>query len=316
MEHSSYKIVISGLGGVGGYYGAMLARVAREYYPEVEVWFYTRGEHLKTIHREGLTVRTPARMFTVQPHGVTDDVMHLPEPDLLILATKSYDLERNIEQLRSCIGSHTHILPLLNGADITEQIRRILPDANVWHGCVYISARKSKPGNIDLESDTESFFFGTEQQMPSAQEEFLLELLTRSGVNATRPEDIRAVIREKFMMISATATATSYYNMSIGAALRLYPEEMKALRSELITLFECRGVVFAKDMEDSLLRKQIRMPADSTSSMHADFLRGAQTEVENLTGYVVRMAAESGISVPIYEKMYQALTQESYPPRI
>ena len=66
--------------------------------------------------------------------------------DLLILATKSYDLEANIQQLRPIITPRTIILPLLNGADITDQIQALLPEARVWDGCVYISGRKLRRG--------------------------------------------------------------------------------------------------------------------------------------------------------------------------
>ena len=54
----------------------------------------------------------------------------------------------------------------------------------------------------------------------------------------------------------------------------------------------------------------------STSSMHVDFMVGRPTELENLTGYVVRAARSLGLSLPTYERMYHALATESYPPAI
>jgi len=42
------KIAIVGLGGVGGYYGGLLAKhYATD--PTVEVYFVARGEHLKKV---------------------------------------------------------------------------------------------------------------------------------------------------------------------------------------------------------------------------------------------------------------------------
>ena len=49
--------------------------------------------------------------------------------------------------------------------------------------------------------------------------------------------------------------------------------------------------------------------------MHSDFRKGSQTEVETLTGYVVREAKALGISVPTYQFMYKGLTQFPYPGR-
>ena len=50
--------------------------------------------------------------------------------------------------------------------------------------------------------------------------------------------------------------------------------------------------------------------------MHVDFMAGRATELENLTGYVVRTARAHGISLPTYEKMYEALASQPYPPAL
>lgn len=47
--------------------------------------------------------------------------------------------------------------------------------------------------------------------------------------------------------------------------------------------------------------------------MHSDFQKGNRTEVETLTGYVVRAAQELGIEVPTYQFMYKGLTEFPYP---
>ena len=114
------NITISGLGGVGGYYGAMLVEAARQEGLGRTISFVARGPHLEAIRSRGLHVHTPARDFTVHPDFIAEDPKELPATDLLILATKSYDLGANIEQLRPIITPKTIILPLLNGADITD----------------------------------------------------------------------------------------------------------------------------------------------------------------------------------------------------
>ena len=136
------NITISGLGGVGGYYGAMLVEAARREGLGRTISFVARGAHRAAIEERGLHVHTPERDFTVHPDYLAEDPHDLPPTDLLILATKSYDLEANIQQLRPIITPRTIILPLLNGADITDQIQALLPEARVWDGCVYISGRK------------------------------------------------------------------------------------------------------------------------------------------------------------------------------
>ena len=162
-------IIISGLGGVGGYYGAMLLLAAAQEGQGRQIHFVARGAHRAAIAERGLHIHTPERDFTVYPDALAEDPRELPVTDLLILATKSYDLAANVEQLRPIIGPETIVLPLLNGANISDQLRELLPGIEVWDGCVYISARKPAAGEILLEAERERFVFGNAQPERSAE---------------------------------------------------------------------------------------------------------------------------------------------------
>lgn len=301
------KIVISGLGGVGGYYGTMLNEFAQQENLGREVHFIARGEHLRLIRERGLHLTTPTRDLYTSPRSVSDNPSDIGIADLIIIATKSYDLQSNIEELKPMIGTETIILPLLNGANISEQIRSLLPSTEVWEGCTYISARKPRAGEVLLETDRESLFFGSLSTDYREEEAELLDLLTRAGVNAHNPEDIALVIRKKFIMISATATGTSYFDSTVGQALLNHPEEMRLLLEEVCRLSSAEGYQLEEDAVEAAIKRQHIMPADSTSSMHVDFMNGSKTELENLTGYVVHRAKRLEISTPTYDKMYTAL---------
>ncbi|WP_455263430.1 ketopantoate reductase family protein [Porphyromonas sp.] len=309
------NITISGLGGVGGYYGAMLVEAARREGLDRKISFVARGAHRAAIEERGLHVRTPERDFTVRPDYLAEDPHDLPPTDLLILATKSYDLEANIQQLRPIITPTTIILPLLNGADITDQIQALLPEARVWDGCVYISGRKPAAGEILLEAEREIFLFGSRGAERSAEERELFALLESVGVHVVNPDNIEESIRKKFLMISATATGTSYYNMTVGEALASHPVEMRGLIEELCTLFSALGHDLGEGAVERTVERQTFMIPSSTSSMHVDFMAGSSTELENLTGYVVRAARRIGLELPLYERMYKALATEPYPPK-
>ena len=60
------KIVIVGLGGVGGYYGGMLAKQYADN-PEIEIYFVARGAHLRKVQEYGLTLITEKGTFQVHP---------------------------------------------------------------------------------------------------------------------------------------------------------------------------------------------------------------------------------------------------------
>lgn len=310
------NITISGLGGVGGYYGAMLVQAAQQEGLGRKISFVARGMHREAIAQHGLHVVTPARDFIVHPDYLDEDPAKLPPADLLILATKSYDLEANIKQLLPIITPKTIILPLLNGADIADQVKRLLPKNEVWDGCVYISGRKPEAGEILLEAERELFFFGSRSSERSPEEKELFTLLDSVKVHAINPDNIQEHIRKKFVMISATATGTSYFNQTVGDALTDHPREMRALIEELCSLFQSLGYDLGEDAVERTIERQTFMIPTSTSSMHVDFMAGRATELENLTGYVVRTARAHGLSLPTYEKMYEALASQPYPPAL
>ena len=142
----------------------------------------------------------------------------------------------------------------------------------------------------------------------------LADLLTSVGVKVINPDNIEDHIRKKYLMISATATGTSYYNLTVGEALAQHPRGMRALIEELCQLYTALGHDLGEDAVERTIERQTFMIPTSTSSMHVDFLAGGKTELENLTGYVVRTAHHLGIILPTYDRMYRALRDEPYPP--
>jgi 2-dehydropantoate 2-reductase len=116
------KIVIAGIGGVGGYFGGLLAR-AYAGNDDIEVHFIARGAHLKKIQDHGLTVIKGDVDFIAKPFLATDHLTEIGIADYIIICTKSYDLAEMLNQLAPCIGTKTVLLPLLNGVEAVEKIR-------------------------------------------------------------------------------------------------------------------------------------------------------------------------------------------------
>lgn len=300
------KIAVSGIGAVGGYYGGLLAHQYQNS-PEVEVYFISRGENMKVIQNKGLEISMPDSSFVVRPKLITDQPEDIGEVDFLLCCTKSYDLKDNLLHLAPVIGKKTVVIPFLNGANITEQIKTLLPDQEIWQGCVYIGARLLEPGVVSKYSVKERLFFGSEQGSKVKQEQ-LLTILVKAGINAFNPQDITTRIWKKFFMISTAATITSYYNKPIDEVVRDYYDSFKALCTELKQVASAKGVLLDDDIIETTLETQKMMPPGSITSMHHDFKQGKNTELENLTGFVVNEARKLNIATPVYDKMYAALS--------
>lgn len=304
------KIVIVGLGGVGGYYGGLLSR-KYENDSNIEIYFIARGAHLEKIQKDGLTVKCEHETFVTKPTLATNDAKEIGEADYILLCTKSYDLEASIEQIKICVGPNTILLPLLNGISITQIIRKLLPQNEVLHGCVYIIARLIEPGVVGGFGGTYELFFGSEKTV-NDKIQLLEKIMQDSKIKAKILPDILTKIWGKFFLISTFATTTSYFNVSFGAIFtdqnRL--ESLTSIMDELLEVAHAENIPLQRDLIESTLQIMKTVPFDSTSSMHSDFQAGRKTELEILTHIVIQLAEKHNINVPVYKKMYDELLKK------
>ena len=300
------KIAIAGIGGVGGFFGGLLAK----HYTagSTEIFFIARGENEKTIREKGLRMQTMNGEFTVHPALVTSDPGKAGKADLLICCIKGYDLEEAIQQCYPCITKKTIILPLLNGVDARQHIEKIYPDNEVWDGCVYLVSRVTEPGLVKETGNIRKLFFGSENgrtDMLEAAEKIFLD----AGIEATWSRNIEETIWEKFLFISPIATLTSYLDKTIAEVFADPKSEklLQQLLSEINEVAVKKGIVLPENTTAKNIDKMRSLPAGTTSSMHSDFRKGGRTEVESLTGYVVRLAQTMAVSAPVYFKMFEKL---------
>ncbi len=99
-----------GTGGVGGYFGGLLAKAG------VDVWFIVRGPHLDSMRKTGLTVRSVNGDFTI-PVKATDDPREVEDAELVLFCVKTYDTEEALDWLTPAVGSRTIVLPVQNGVE-------------------------------------------------------------------------------------------------------------------------------------------------------------------------------------------------------
>ena len=301
------RIAFLGLGGVGGYYGGKLAaRYSGS--GRVEVCFFARGEHLKAIQETGIHIITDEEDFIARPDLATDNPQDAGVVDYVIITTKSYDLRSSIEFIRPCIGPHTIILPLLNGGDITERIREILPENIVWSGCSYIVSRKTGPGVIRATGTFYKLVFGYDKE-PNEQLQNFEKLLQEARIDAKLSVNIRESIWKKFFFISVSASLTSYFDVGFNELVDT-PDRLNmavGLAEEFLKVAKAEGINLGENAIEQVVNRAEVLPAGTTTSMHSDFKAGNRTEVETLTGVIVQLAQKHRIYTPLYETVYNSL---------
>ena len=301
------RIGILGLGGVGGYFGGLLAKA---YYnsAEVEVVFIARGTTKEAIAENGLKIVNDDSEMIAYPKLVSNNQDEIGILDYLICATKTYDIEESLLSLKKCITSKTLILPLYNGVDAPERIKKIFPENDILQGCVYIVSMIASPGTIRRLGFYEKLFFGSKTTSNAKLEE-LQNILQKAKIESYLVENIEETVWEKFIFISALASATSYLNQNIGEiqkkkkSMKVYVE----LLHEIESVAKAKGLQLPDDIVGKTIIKLEKSPKEATSSMHRDLLANRNTEVTSLTQFVVNEGLKYGVTTPLYEKIANAL---------
>lgn len=303
------KIAFVGIGGVGGYYGGLVSHYAESRPEELEVSFVARGKNLAAIQQYGLKVSDEHQSFITRPALATDKVEEIGTVDYIVLATKSYDLDATMEQIKPMVSDSTIILPLLNGIDNTSRLRAFFPGNEVWYGCVYIITRLKSPGVIEDSGNVHFMHFGHEKKV-SDDLFFIEQLFMNAGIEAVRKENPLEAIWRKFFFISTTAALTTYLNADFKSLVAdadkqpLYVGIMK----ELLTIASAEGIKLHEGIIDDMLKYCGSLPVGSTASMNSDYLSGRRIEVDTLVGIVVKLGEQHEIPTPIYTKVNTALS--------
>ncbi|MFV8369943.1 ketopantoate reductase family protein [Flavobacterium sp. LB2R40] len=303
------RIGILGLGGVGGYFGGLLAKA---YFDSkaIEIIFIARGETQNAIAQNGLKIISDTNEAIVFPSLVSNNPDEIGNLDYLICATKTYDIESSFESIKNCINNKTIILPLYNGVDATERIQTLFPKNTILQGCVYIVAMIVSPGIIKKIGPYEKLFFGS-KTAPISKLNELQSIFEKAAVESYLVANIEETVWEKFIFISALASATSYLNQNIGGILN-HPENKAvyiSLLNEITAVAFAKGLVLPADIVALTIAKLEKSPQDNTSSMHRDLLAGHKTEVNSLTEYVVNEGLKYGVTTPAYQRILEKLSK-------
>jgi 2-dehydropantoate 2-reductase len=297
-------IAILGAGGVGGYYGGMLARAGHD----VRVW--ARGTNLDALRRRGLEVRTPEESFTV---GVTatDLAEGLGRVDLAVVAVKSYSLGDVAEAARSVARLGATILPLLNGVDVAEQlVSSGVPREAVLGGLTMISAERVAAGVVQRKSAFATIVLGELSGGTSPRAQRLVAALRGAGVDARETDQVEVDLWQKFVFIASLATVCGLARSAIGAVRSASrgADFIAAAVSEAVSVARARGVGLPEDQPARTLAMIQGLPAQMRPSFLVDLERGGPTELEALMGAVARMGHELGVPTPVHTAATAALS--------
>lgn len=296
------RIAVMGAGGVGGYYGGMLARAG------TDVTFMARGAHLEAIREHGLTVKTHHMgEFTIRAKA-TDDPQTVGPVDLVLFCVKTFDTDVAAHMMGPLIGPDTMVLTLQNGVESPERIGRVIGMEHVIGGTTYVSAKIESPGVIKEIWDHMAFL-GELNDRRSTRVETLLDTLTRAGVPFEIPPDIRSAMWGKLLAVSAFTAVGCVTRQPVGVFLAC-PESaalMWAAVDEGIAVAKASGAAIPEDYLERHRRIAESMDPTLRPSMYYALQTGKPLELDDMVGVIVRQGKQHDVPTPYTFAMYAAL---------
>ena len=297
------KIAIYGAGGVGGYYGAVLARAGHE------ISLVARGAHLAAIQQHGLRVRSPGGDFEVRPSRATEDPAEIGPVDAVIVAVKSLHLAAVRDGIAPLLGPETLVVPLLNGVDAHEALLPAVGRARMGKGLTRIISEISRPGEIRHVGLEPYVAMAGWDGGTSTRVEALVAAMNEAGVQAEVPPDIDAALWFKFLLICSIGGVCAVCRMPVGP-VRALPETRELLlraMQEVADVARGLGIVLPGDAVTRALAIADSLPPEGTSSLQRDIAAGAPSELDDWSGAAVRLGARSGVPTPVQSFIYSVL---------
>ena len=296
------KIAVMGSGGVGGYFGGMLARAGNA------VTFIARGEHLRAIRKEGLRVVHNAGEFTVDA-SATDNAEGVGPVELVLFSVKAYDTDSALQIMSPLIGPDTTVLTLQNGVESHTAVAKAFGEIHALPGAAYVESRIDSPGVVVQTGGVARLVFGEASGAETDRVRRVRDALLSSGLNAEVSPDVLATLWSKFLFIAAVAGLTSACRKRIGDLLGEpgYRELLVKAMREIEAVGRAKGI----NLDDAVVEQTMEYVEgavkDITASMHLDLERGRRLELEIFNGAVVRMGRETGVATPVNYMLYMVL---------
>jgi 2-dehydropantoate 2-reductase len=297
------RIAVFGAGGVGGYFGAQLARAGEE------VIFIARKEHLQAIRAHGLRVETSKGEIVIQPAKASDDPIQVGVVDAVILGVKTWQVTEAARAMKPMIGPETFVVPLQNGVEAPSQLEAILGAKHVLGGLCGTMSWIVGPGHIRSIGEVHFVRFGELNKRPSERTEQLRKAFERAGVKVEVPSDIHVALWEKFLFVVSFGGVGAVTRAPIGV-IRTLPETRRLLEQCMREIFEvahARQIGLSGGIIEKTMAFLDSLAPSGTTSLQRDIADGKPSELDAWNGAVVRLGQEVGITTPLHSFIYDSL---------
>ena len=293
------KIVVVGSGAIGSLYGAFLSR-----FEDTEVILVGRNPHVSAIQTIGLKIKGILGDHTFKMKAM-QSASEVDNADLVIVTTKTYDTVTAAKSAKHLIDAGASILLIQNGLGTEELVAKALNTTKVLRATTCMGALRTSPGVV-----TATGCGLTEIGSRYAENYDLVERLSMMmkevGFDVRTSENIEGVVWTKTLVncginpvgaLTGLSNGDVYKNQALrGLIVRLVKEAVQVV--------EALGVELTTEDPVRYALGTAKATGDNINSMLQDLQAGKRTEIDAITGEVIRLAKQFGIETPSSDAVY------------
>ena len=295
------RVVVFGAGAIGSLLGAYLDRAGHS------VLLVARPEHVAVIRESGLhLVGQFEGTFRVE---AATEIPPGPTPDAVLLTVKTFDLATAAATVARGVRPGTPLLLPQNGLGIEERAARALraggwsePESAMVRAVNSLPATWVRPGEIRVAGEGEILL--PEARGPAARSiELMDHLLRGAGIRVRSVSDLRREVWRKAVLNAAVNPVTAVHDVVNGRLIDPpYQEEALHLLEEAARSARAAGVDLGDEEARADLDRVVRATAENRSSMLQDIDRGRPTEIDAISGEILRSGEAHGLDLPFTRK--------------
>ena len=295
------EIVVVGPGAIGCLFAAYLARAGG-----AVLLLDHRPERAKQLGERGITVESERGGFHVRMQ-VTTKPAEIKSAELLILCVKANSTADAAARLKGTISPQSHLLTLQNGLGNVERLGELFDSWRILAGATSHGATLLEVGRVRHAGYGEIWLGDTGGGGSSlagrAKLQDLAAILNGAGLQAQVVDDIEAVLWRKLVVNVGINALTAILGVPNGELLRIHEctSLMQGAVAEAVEVASYCGIQLKAREEIERVRAVCRSTSENISSMLQDVRRKKKTEIEQLNGVVVKMAASYGMTAPVNE---------------
>lgn len=295
------KIAVLGAGAMGMLIGGMLSTVHDVTLVDVNP---TLVEH---INAKGIIItEKDGSRKTVRPHAAIDTT-HAAPCDVVIVFVKAMHSKAALDNNRGLIGSDTYLLTLQNGSGHEELLQQYADDRHIVIGTTQHNSSVAGLGEINHGGSGHTVLGGIADGGIDLQP--IADAFLKAGLDTSVSANVKKLIWRKLFTNVSVSALTGALQCPMGFIIQSpHAWSMcQTLVKEAVAVANGDGMDFDWQEELQTVYAVCEKGPKGYTSIYADLAAGRKTEVDTISGSVVRASQRNGIPAPSHSFLVQLI---------